>query len=686
MTIGDSLRRMTGLIKVEEKNGIIEVSGVPADLITRDISSIWRTGRVNTHMFKRVGKSGFSFPSFFAVEVAYLLRGILKERGTYTRNNALRAIIEDLEKYTWLYSTLVEQPNIVDFSKLNRMNRRALPTQLQFLEIYNKIVPAYGLKGFILSAAPGSGKTFTNLLLGVCLDIEYHIVVSPKNAVYDVWKREILDWVRGSTVWVESEGKPYRGEKYLVCHYETLPTLAEIALKELSGKRVMVTLDESHNLNEISSLRTRLFIDMCRGLKAEHVIWSSGTPLKALGYEVIPILRTIDPLFTSDAEERFRNIFGRSAPRGLDILKNRIGLLSFTVTKEQVRPEKPSEKTIAVKIPTGNRYTTDFVREQMRIYINQRMEFYAPQMKEHVRFYEECVQYVGDRLRSPAEKKAHETYKQYIAIIRKGFDSYTMGPLAKYCNDYEENVIQPMLLDKFTRDRFKGTRSVVKYLTLKVMGEALGNILGKARVECHVDMADSIDFASIIEASASKTVIFTSYVAVLEKTEKKLRELGYDPIVVYGKTNKDLNDLLEKFKTDPLANPILATYKSLSTAIPLVSASSTIFIDQPFRDYIKKQAEARTDRLGQTMPVSFFNCLLDTGKESNISTRSNDILEWSKAQVEAILGKEGTAIHIETVDSYYEGFESLANGLDMESYPRALTVFESTLESAMLEV
>lgn len=45
---------------------------------------------------------------------------------------------------------------------------------------------------------------------------------------------------------------------------------------------------------------------------------------------------------------------------------------------------------------------------------------------------------------------------------------------------------------------------------------------------------------------------------------------------------------------------------------------------------------------------------------SNISTRSNDILEWSKAQVDALMGTDSSPIEIETVDDYYDSFESFA--------------------------
>lgn len=679
MTMSDHFRFFTGQIEVREENGFIRVSGCPTETIRRDISKIWSTSKLNQYLFSQTSKHGFSFPSFFAVEVEYLLKGILAERRSWTAQRPLVKILMLLREHTWLKSAQPETPinPRLDFRGLQRIGRKLLPTQIQFLETYNELTARYGLNGFILSAAPGAGKTTTNLALGCCLKVDHHVIVSPKNAIFDVWKREIIDWVKGSTYWIEAEGQPYRGEEYLVCHYEALPQMMEAASK-IVGKRVLVTLDESHHMNELNSQRTLLFIDLCKMLRATDVIWSSGTPLKALGYEVIPILRTIDPLFTPQSEERFRSIFGRNAPRGLDILKNRLGLISFKVTKEQVRPDKPEEIDQKIVTKTAANYTNEAVKLQMRDYIDAQMAVYKPQLQEFERVFMECVEVAEKAAKSKSQQAAHRLYLEYLATIRKGFDSFTMGHMAKYCNEYETKVIYP-LLSKTERDRFKEIRSAHKYLALKVMGEALGNVLGKARINCHLDMVDEIDYTKWIESSNSKTVIFTSYVQVLEKVRGILESLGFTPVVVYGKTNKDLVTLLEKFKSDDNANPILATYKSLSTAVPLISASTSIFIDQPFRDYIKTQAKARTDRLGQTQPVRFINTILDTGGEPNISTRSQDILAWSKQQIDAILGTEGSAVEIESVDKYYEGFESYYDDSEVVGYTQGIVAMESLL-------
>jgi SNF2 family DNA or RNA helicase len=103
---------------------------------------------------------------------------------------------------------------------------------------------------------------------------------------------------------------------------------------------------------------------------------------------------------------------------------------------------------------------------------------------------------------------------------------------------------------------------------------------------------------------------------------------------------KSLTSIVHRFEKEKDLNPLVATYASLSTAVPLIMADTMIIINPPFRQYIMDQTVARIHRLGATTQTRIFNILLDTGTEPNISTRTINIMQWSKDQVSAILGIE----------------------------------------------
>jgi hypothetical protein len=439
----------------------------------------------------------------------------------------------------------------------------------------------------------------------------------------------------------------------------------------------VVILDESHNLTGDESLRTQMFIALCKNLKATDVIWSSGTPFKAMGQEVIPILHTIDPMFTADDEARYRKIYGRSAQRALDILRNRIGVISYRVEKGEVSTSRPKSINIDVEIPNGKRYTLDSIRAEMKNFVEERTKYYKKNMDDYEDIFDDCLKIHEKTLQTREQRNAFDEYRRNVKTIRKGYDPMTMGEIVKFCNIYEKKNILPTL-PRDMAEKFKKAKGIVKYMALVVMGECLGAVLGKKRAECHAEMIPHIGIEKIIDEAQSKTVIFTSYVEVVKTAEAYLRGKGYNPIVVYSGPGMDLAKNVGTFGTDENVNPLITTYQSLSTGVPLIMANTSILINQPWRSFEKEQAEARTDRLGQLFSVEYYNTYLDTGKEPNISTRAKEIIEWSKQQVELLTGQE-VAIDL-TV-----GLESIGDAVAELPDDEQITAFEHFQDPDVLE-
>lgn len=640
-----SFRTVLGAIKVVERGDVITISGLSARGFSDGIARLWKTSRIIKNMFIRASGGMVSFHRFYAPDVLYMVERLIEERPYRTNVRTLGKVRDLLLEETWLADTLKDPTPRLDLKRVEDLTIRPKDYQERFLKEYDRKTQQYHLGGYLLAATPGSGKTVTSMWLGACLDADCVIVVSPKNAVERVWESEIQSKHRKAhSYWVYSQGKSWNDPHYVVLHYEALVNAPDILSRLSKRKRILVILDECHNLNDIRSLRTQRYLQMVESLRdtadVVDVLPMSGTPLKAVGQELVPILSSFDPYFNEKAAEAFRKIYGRDGKRGLDILNHRMGNISYRVMKSQLGLDKPIHKPLKVTIPNGDQYTLKVIAEDMRTFISERVIHYAKRSKEDHAFYRECLDLVKEQL-NRSELRDFDQYQTYVKLIQryKG-DSRQVGDEIVWSNQYEKNVIIPRL-PQTHKARFKDVKSVVKYLNLKIQGEALGRVLGRKRTECHVEMVREIDFVEICNSTEKKTVVFTSFVPALEETSKILSQSDeLNPVTVYGKTSGELSRLIQAFEKQEDLNPLIATYQSLSTAVPLVMADTMIMVDSPFRAYIKEQAVARINRLGADTQATILECSLDTGNEPNISTRSADIMEWSQQQVEAIMGND----------------------------------------------
>lgn len=649
-------RRLLGTIDVFEEKGKITISGIPTFTFTKDVERYWQTTRLNKNMFITLKRSELSIPSFFAIELEIMLTKLLESNSVRTNRRALIKILNLLRTETWLNNREKEHTPPLDIVHLKEIKFTLLPHQKEFLDNYMYIKPRYNLRGTLLMTPAGGGKTISGISIAVCAKAEYVIIVSPKNAVYNVWQKTLLnDMTKPQNVWVAADAKPVNPNcRWFIFHYETLDKAIELA-KRYKGKKVVIILDESHSFNEMKSLRTGRFLELCEIANPTDIIWSSGTPIKALGTEAIPLIRSIDPLFTPAIELRFRKMFGQDNNKANEILAHRLGLISYKVSKSEFMSDKPLIEDRYVKIPNGEQYTLTVLKDKMAAYVQERLGYYQAHMYEYEAFYFSCLRMHFERAsKSDEEELDYGRYKAVIERFRKKgipYDGWAVD--AMFCNKYEKEVIIPKLPDSL-RKQFTEYKTIVKYVGLKVRGECLGNILTKERTRCNVDMIKHINFADIIDNSEKKTLMFTSYVNVVDTAYEHLTKEGYKPLRVYGDTNDNLPAIIKEYKESIDANPLIATYQSLSTAVPLVMANTLVMLNSPFRYHEQEQAIARCWRIGQDKTVYVFRFFLDTNGLPNISTRSEDIFEWSRQQVNQLLGidvEEEVSIALEGIDA-----------------------------------
>lgn len=659
------VQKALGIVTVTTVNNIIEVKGINGKNIYKDIKRLWKTTRVSEHLFIEMTNSSFSFYSFFLPDVLFTINALI-ERGSYhERHRTLAKIRDALMEQTWITTTTAFHKSKLNYEQLNNFYYSPLDFQSEFFNHYDRLTQQYNLNGFLFAGSAGSGKTLASLMLAYCLEAEQIVVICPKNAVHRVWEETLLNKIKETPTYYISSVHSHRTGKERVCiyHYEDIPK-ALASVKDFRNKKTVIILDESHNLNEITSLRTNLFIELCQDSYCRDVVWLSGTPIKAMTRETIPLFRTIDPLFTEQVEESFKKIFRGDSGKAVEILNNRLGLVSFVVPKSRLKLQEPIITQIKIKIPNAAQYTLEAIKIEMKKFIEERYRFYKTTEKDDKRFFYEILDRYKAQISKDKEKlKAYEKYLQCLNIVIRTTAYEEIKEEMKYCNTFELRVIMPTLTPQ-DKNRFKHVKSIVKYLSLKIKGECLGRVIGGARIRCFVDLASHIDYESICETTEKKTLVFTSYVEAIAAANDKCKSQELEPVLVYGATNKKLNELIQQFESSDALNPLIATFDSLSTAVPLTMCDVMIMVNVPFRDYEMQQAISRIHRLGSDTQTYVYLVFLDTGDLPNISTRSKDILEWSQREVEKIIGIRSPFEINE--DTTIDDFNVAIEGLEVE--------------------
>lgn len=662
-----------GHISVFQDSTRIIVTGIRSYRILKEINKLLGTSRVASGMFYTVTGSRIEIPLFFAFDFLVLIR-LLKENPTQLVSPEMYVVIEE---------KLIELPIFLQTKKIfpSKLNKKCLdvftvsplPKQADFFPIYDQDTQRYGMKGYILASAAGTGKTLTSLFLSEMLESEVTIVFSPSNALENVWDKTFKTFYKKIPItYVYGQKLPEGPKRYYVFSHDNMKFAKEFIEKNLKNKKINIIIDECQAFTTLTSDRTLLLIEICKLLKCENVLFMSGTPFKALGAEVIPFLKCADPYFVSTSEERFKKVFGVSGTRALNILSARIGRSMYKVEKSEVVNNVVVNIDLKVTVPNGERFTMDKIRTKMEKFVTERVNYYKFHRFEYDEDYIRIVKIYEDSLKDKTSLMKLNIYKKEIELIRKSKDLRVVKEEIMRCNSFERKELIPNLPSGL-KDRFRDCRSVYKYVALKIQGEALGRILGKERLECNLAILENISNAKIycedwelngesweledIFASASgKTVFFTDYVEVVQLAESLFKEMKMTPGMVYADTNKDLTSTIARFEKDPKLNPLIATFKSLSTAVPLIMADTIVMLNVPYRDYIYTQSVARLDRLGQKNTVKIYHAYLDTGELPNISTRSKEIMSWSKEMVSILMNGGGSDDPDIVLDSFMENF------------------------------
>lgn len=672
-------------LKVEVDSSVnkVSISGISLKYVCRDLEKYLGTKMLYNILDKatyaEIKLSTFYLPDFYHSINTLLYNPKFKRRTTSTRE--LLAIKEELERIPLVANIKkiqnTESVNIpkIDKSKLDKIFRgmKLFDYQDKFIDECIWKSKLLELKGYLLDAPAGSGKSYGSLALMEMLDIDTIIVICPKKAVNDVWDETITRVYSEPQTYsmslpvLHGPSKPAGfdiNDRFIVCHYESLGKLNEyLDSVKIPNKRYSIVLDECHSLNSHNSERSIQFRELNKKINPEFCLWMSGTPIKALGTETLTMFATIDKLFDKSVYRSFLTVFGVSGVYATSVMANRLQLVRSEIKTKGSGVEQFTHK-IKVSLKNGGDYTLKTISAKMIDYVKERKAYYQKNAKQYENDFFNGIEVYCNRVsRGRGDTNSFRAgLEDYLVKAKTLHEGYIpTDPKHKQyvldCNHYEDKVIIPTLPND-VKKIFRKAKSVYKYVDLTIMGEALGNILGKSRSKCNADIVKQLvtdakvitedgetyqsNLPDIIRNAQAKTIIFTDYVEVVKETEYQLKLNGFTPISIFGETTSGNGLAMQTkiFKENSEINPLITTFKTLSEAVPLTEANRVIFLNLPFRSGTYEQAVKRANRIGQTLDVDLFEVTLDTGEEPNISTRNEDILKWSEEHVALILGKK----------------------------------------------
>lgn len=526
-----------------------------------------------------------------------------------------------------------------------------LPVQLPAYEAYKNIRSINGSRGMILDGAVGVGKTYISLSLAKALHSEVTLIVAPLPTINKVWVESLsgdsMLYKQKQSYCLVNKDAVYNGEDYVLSSYENIKYILPIYIKNNINITTLI-VDEVHNFNDTKSNRTAELMDVVTKIPFIHTIPMSGTPIKASPRDLAPLFRIINSDFDNKLEHSFLKVYGHRGYLKTEVLRERYTNHTVVLKKSGIKIPPLTTPTVKIKITRGGEYTLKTISKNLRDYIIKRSKELKSKLPEYTDIYNRLYNQAKSKLLKDGvvKKIAFEKYEHTIKVIIAHYKENALQAVSdeiKEANSFEKQYIEPALVGD-DRKSFRDVKTIYKYLSLKVQGEALANIVMRARIDCYSNIASSFNIRSVVDSTVKKTLIFSNYTEVCEAAYTKSVSQKLEPVTVYGDTSKHLTRNVGIFINNKNSNPLITTYKSLSTGVPLIIANVIIIFGLPFRQYVFEQAVGRVWRTGQDKPTKAYIIELDTGDEPNITNRDFDIIDFFRKEVANITGKDDSVI------------------------------------------
>ena len=630
-------------IEKEHEGDYIVLRGINASTLISDVARIYKFN-INMEepnkakLFFNIIISGvifkkmnIKFHRFFALDIYFIMDKLwdITQRSMYKQACDLLMEEPNVKKY---YTPLLELPSEIS-NRLNDINIKLFPYQQQFLSTYYNAIHKLELEGYILALGMGLGKTACSIALCYAFNLIPCIITGPRSVIPG-WKDSILKFIpsmKQKQVQLITEYNPAKEKtkwKFLICNYEKLETAAEYS-KYAAGPIQMLIIDESQNFRNLTTARTQTLLRVKQDLNIKNILALSGSPIKSLSSELIPMLKLLDPLFDDEATAIFKRVYSRSSydPITASVIKNKLSTyLDYKETADYVKLPEREYYNVNVKLADPKPYYVSTMKDNVWKYVNENMPTYRAAAKPNLDKLEELL-----KNNIIQENFSKEDINDYWEAVKGKYRDPFNKDYSLAINTFENEKLKP-LNSALYKEVLTTRRKITSYMAI-LIGKAIGIYFVHAKIELMVKMVqENVNaIADIINKCETKTIIFSTFAAPLFAIKEELEKAGIGCIIHTG--NSDVVETKDRFKNDNSVKALLATVGSIGTGVDMLQyiASEIIYINRSYRASDEAQQIARIWRRGQAAKVvKIFYLKLDTGDEPNILDSESEISDWSR--------------------------------------------------------
>ena len=576
---------------------------------------------------------------FFALELVRLFTDL----GKRFRDKTYLSMAKTIYEASWLKEAdnKAEETSEMSLTRLKNITLTLNDYQKDFIAKYPKLKAQLNLKGYILAFEQGLGKTLTAIGLSKCLNVDHVYIVCP-NSLKENWALEIQKYYKKyaededlwrSEVFICNERPIYFNKettKFMIINNESIEKMFPYVM----GGKNMLILDESHNFRNMNSKRVHQLIQLRDMLKCTDTLIMSGTPIKATPDEIVPALLMIDPTFTMEAATIFTKAFKLKSSLGTSLVQTRFGKIMYRKEKDVLDGKLPEKfiESLPLKISNGDKFIMENVNDVVmsrfsELFMAGYDDFKAleiPFLKMSKKYSTNGMEYDKFKMLILQMVKKNE----YLHEIDKIF-------VENYMKKVKENI-------KIKKEKDQYDFLIKNYVRYQAhcLGVAFGEILPPYRRDMYIALYDENKdiFFKMIKENLKKTLIFTQFKGVANFVYKSLNDFDIGAVMITGDV-KNRMEILKEFKENDSVRVLVATSQTIGTGVTLIEANQMFFFGPPWRDADFEQCSDRIHRIGQTDDCYIYTVTLDTGDALNLSTRMDDILNWSKQMTGSVILK-----------------------------------------------